>query len=332
VTPAAVNWKKRVFVTGAGGFIGSHLVEELIRRGATVRAFVRYNSRGEWGLLDKLAPEVRRDIEVIAGDLRDPDAVRRALSTSEIVFHLAALVGIPYSFVHPREVVETNVLGTMNVMTAALESGVERVVHTSTSEVYGTAQAVPMTEEHPIRPQSPYAASKVGADLLAASFRRSFDLPLVTARPFNAYGPRQSARAVIPTIIVQALTGDRVELGAVTPTRDFTYVEDTVDGFLRLAGAQPNDEVIHLGSGFEISIGDLAAKVVEVIGKPVELVSVEERKRPGSSEVERLFCDASKARSLLGWAPRVPLEKGLARTISWVEGHLGDYKAELYAV
>lgn len=322
----------RVLVTGAGGFAGSHLVEALVARGAAVRAFVRYNSRGDWGHLDTLAPEVRREIEVIAGDLRDADAVRRAMQPAEIVFHLAALVGIPYSFVHPREVVETNVLGTMNVLVAALDVGVERVVHLSTSEVYGTAREVPMPEAHPLNPQSPYAATKVGADMLAMSYRRAFDLPVAIARPFNIYGPRQSARAVIPAVATQALSGDRVEIGSGTPTRDFTFVTDTVEGLIRLAGAEPPDGPVHIGSGKEIAIGELARRIVELVGRDVEVVSVAERIRPNESEVERLFCDASRAAALLGWQPTVSLTEGLRRTLAWIEAHLEDYKTELYAV
>lgn len=322
----------KVLVTGAGGFAGSHLVEALVRRGASVRAFVRYNSRGDWGHLETLADDVRREIEVIAGDLRDADAVRRAMQPAQAVFHLAALVGIPYSFVHPREVVETNVLGTLNVLVAALDVGVERLVHLSTSEVYGTAREVPMPESHPLNPQSPYAATKVGADMLAASYRRSFDLPVAIARPFNIYGPRQSARAVIPAVATQALSGDRVEIGAETPTRDFTFVTDTVEGLLRLAQVEPPDGPVHIGSGKEISIGDLARRIVEIVGRDVDVVPVAERLRPGESEVERLYCDASRARELLGWEPTVSLTDGLRRTVAWIESHLEQYKAELYAV
>lgn len=330
---AALGAGTRVMVTGAGGFVGSHLVEALVERGAKVAAFVRYNSRSDWGLLDALPAPVRDALEVTGGDLRDQDAVRRAMKGADVVFHLAALVGIPYSFVHPREVVETNVLGTLNVLQAALEHGVRRIVHTSTSEVYGTAQSVPMREDHPLRPQSPYAASKVGADQLALSFRRTFGLPVAVVRPFNIYGPRQSARAIIPTIAVQAFTRDRVEIGSPHPTRDLTFVGDTVEGFLRVAAAaEPHEDVLHLGSNFEVSVADLAARIVHAVGRKVEVVSVPERIRPGESEVERLYCDATRARDLLGWTPRVTLDDGLARTVGWIGEHLEGYKGGIYAV
>jgi dTDP-glucose 4,6-dehydratase len=326
---------RRVLVTGAGGFVGSHLVEKLLARGDSVRAFVRYNSRGDWGMLEELSSEQRREIEVVTGDVRDGDAVRKTAEGVEIIFHLAALVGIPYSYVHPREVVESNVIGTLNVMTAAMEAGVGRVVHTSTSEVYGTAESVPMSEEHRLHPQSPYAATKVGADMLASSYHRSFGLPVVTARPFNVYGPRQSARAVIPTIAVQALSADRVEIGSPTPTRDLTFVADTAAGLMRLAEAEGEGllgEVIHIGSGFEVSVGELAEKIVALSGREVAVVSVPERVRPAASEVERLFCDASRAHKLMGWRPTVSLDEGLGCTVEWIKDHLDRYKAELYAV
>jgi NAD dependent epimerase/dehydratase len=323
----------RVLVTGAGGFVGSHLVEELVSRGATVRAFVRYNSRSDWGLIEELPAAARDAVEVVAGDLRDEHAVRNATREAAAVFHLAALVGIPYSFVHPREVVETNVLGTLNVLQAALEHGVGRMVHLSTSEVYGTAREAPMKESHPLHPQSPYAASKVGADQLAASFRRTFGLSVAIARPFNIYGPRQSARAIIPAIAVQAMTRDRVEIGSPHPTRDLTYVTDTVAGLIRLAEvAGVPDEVIHLGSNFEIAIGELAAKIVAATGRKVDVVSVPERIRPAESEVERLWADSTRARDLLGWSPRVPLDEGLARTVRWIADNLERYKSGIYAV
>jgi len=328
-----MNWKTRVLVTGAGGFVGSHLVEALVRRGASVAAFVRYNSRSDWGLLDDLPETTRAALTVVAGDLRDEDAVRRAAAGAEVIFHLGALVGIPYSYVHPREVVDTNVVGTLNVLQAALEHGARRLVHTSTSEVYGTAQSVPMTEAHPLRPQSPYAATKVGADQLAASYRRAFGLPVVVVRPFNVYGPRQSARAIIPSIAVQAFTRDRVEIGSPHPTRDLTFVEDTVAGFIRAAEVtEAPDDPLHLGSNFEISVGELARKIVAAVGREVEVVSVSERVRPRDSEVERLYCDATRARDLLGWSPTVTLDDGLARTVRWIGAHLERYKSALYAV
>ena len=324
---------RRVLITGAGGFIGSHLTESLVRAGAQVRALVHYNSRNDWGLLQALDPEVAAGIDVVPGDLRDPEAVRAAVQDREVVFHLGALIAIPYSYKHPVDVVQANVLGTLNILVAARAAGVARLVHTSTSEVYGTARYAPIDEEHPLQGQSPYAASKIGADKLAESYYRSFDLPVVTLRPFNTYGPRQSARAVIPTIIAQALTGDVVRLGALTPTRDLTYVEDTVDGFLR-AGSMPDVEgqTINLGTGQEIAVGALAERILALIGKPVRLETTAERLRPEKSEVLRLIADNRKAAALLDWRPRTSLDEGLARTIAWMRAELHRYKAGIYNV
>ncbi len=322
---------RRVLVTGAGGFIGSHLSEALVRAGATVRALVHYNARNDWGLLQTLPPDVGAAVEVLTGDLKDPDAVRTAAADCECLFHLGALIAIPYSYIHPTDVVQTNVLGTLHVLNAARAAGVARVIHTSTSEVYGTARYAPIDEEHPLQAQSPYAAGKIGADKLAESYYRAFDLPVVTVRPFNTYGPRQSARAVIPTIISQALTGPVVRLGATTPTRDLTYVSDTVAGFLaagQTAGIE--GETLNLGSGTEITIGALAERIIALIGRPVALETDPARLRPAASEVLRLISDNHKAAARLGWQPTVSLDDGLERTITWMREELHRYKPALY--
>ncbi len=318
-------------VTGAGGFIGSHLVETLVASGAQVRAFVRYNSRGDWGLLSMLPADRLRQVEVIAGDLRDPAAVGAALQGVTHVFHLAALIAIPYSYLHPGEVVETNVIGTLNVLQAARQAGLERLVHTSTSEVYGTALRVPIDENHPLQGQSPYSASKIGADKLAESFYRAFDLPVVTVRPFNTYGPRQSARAVIPTIITQALSGDVIRLGNLEARRDLTYVTDTVAGFLRAAETPGIEgQTFNLGTGTEIRIRDLAREIVALIGREIEIQVDPARLRPEKSEVQRLISDNRRAQEVLGWVPQVPLREGLAHTIEWIAAHLDHYRPQSY--
>jgi len=330
-----VQWNsKSILITGAGGFIGSHLVEELVERGARVRAFVRYNSRGDWGLLRLLSKQKLNVIEIISGDLRDYDAVRHSAQGTNIIFHLGSLIAIPYSYVHPRETIETNVMATLNVMTAARDVGVERVIHTSTSEVYGTARYVPINEDHPLQGQSPYSASKIGADMIAQSFNRSFDLPVVTIRPFNTFGPRQSARAVIPTIITQALSPvPQVSIGSTHPTRDYTYVNDTVNGFIKAAGASGViGETINIGSGFEISIGDIAKKILEITGVKKPISQDLKRTRPIKSEVERLLCDNTKAKRLLGWEPGISFEEGLRKTIQWISANKELYKADLYNV
>jgi NAD dependent epimerase/dehydratase len=324
---------RKVLVTGAGGFIGSHLAEHLTREGAEVRAFVRYTSRGEHGWLEQVTPDAAAAIEVFRGDLANPEAVLSALGGRDTVFHLGALIPIPYSYRHPREFVTANVEGTLNVLEAARREEPARIVHTSTSEVYGTAQNVPIDEQHPLHPQSPYAASKVGADQLALSFQRSFGTPVVIARPFNTYGPRQSARAVIPTIITQALARDVIELGATSPTRDFLYVEDTVTGIARCAEAEGVDgEVINLGTGTEASIAEVAARVLRMLDREVPVELDEERLRPADSEVERLVADTTKARELLGWEPSVDLDEGLRRTIEWLTRSLDAYKTSIYNV
>jgi NAD dependent epimerase/dehydratase len=324
---------RQVLVTGAGGFIGSHLAETLARAGAKVRAFVRYNSRGDHGWLELTDPELADAIEVFRGDLANPEAVAGALEGCEVVFHLGALIPIPYSYRHPREFVTANVVGTLNLLEAARRSELRRVVQTSTSEVYGTAQSVPIDEEHPLHPQSPYAASKVGSDQLALSFQRSFGTPVVVARPFNTFGPRQSARAVIPTIVTQALARDVVELGSTSPTRDFLYVEDTALGLMACGAADGVEgEVINLGSGAEISIGDLADRILGLLGREVPVVQDEERLRPPDSEVDRLLASTEKAKRLLGWEPAVDLDEGLRRTIEWLTGSLDAYKTSIYNV
>lgn len=324
---------KKVLVTGAGGFIASHLVERLVAEGAKVRAFVRYNSRGDSGLLRMLPIEVFSQLEVIAGDLRDVEAVREAMKDVDTVFHLGALIAIPYSYVHPREVVETNVMGTLNVLMSARELGTRRVIHTSTSEVYGTARHVPIDENHPLQGQSPYSASKIGADKIAESFYRSFNVPVVTIRPFNTYGPRQSARAVIPTIISQALTRDEVKLGSLDPSRDFTFVADTVEGFLRVASADNVlGEEINLGNDNTIRIGDLVEKILGILGKTPKVITDSQRVRPDKSEVMKLWASNQKAKDLIGWEPRVSLDEGLLRTIEWISAHLELYQPDQYTV
>lgn len=322
---------KPVLVTGAGGFIGSHLTERLAAEGARVRAFVRYNSRADAGLLAWIAPELRARIEIIGGDLRDEDAIRKAVQGCAVVLHLGALISIPYSYHHPVEVVQTNVLGTLHVLNACREAGVERVVHTSTSEVYGTARQVPMTEAHPLQGQSPYSASKIGADKLAESFHCAFGLPVVTLRPFNTYGPRQSARAVIPAVITQALTQPVIRVGNTHTTRDFTFVDDTVNGFL-LAAQTPGIEgkTIHLGTGTEIRIADLVEKIVSKVNRAVEIQVEAQRLRPQASEVYRLLSDNAQARHVLGWQPRTGLDEGLDQTIAWIRQHLDRYRLGIY--
>jgi NAD dependent epimerase/dehydratase len=327
-----MNWnKKSVLVTGAGGFIGSHLTEHLVELGADVKAFVRYNSRNDWGLLELLPQQILDKIEVIMGDLKDADVIRHAAKEVDVIFHLGSLIAIPYSYTHPRETIETNVMGALNVLTAAKENSIEKIVHTSTSEAYGTARYVPIDENHPLQGQSPYSASKIGADKIAESFYRSFELPIAIIRPFNTYGPRQSARAVIPTIITQALMKEKIFLGSLHPTRDYTYVGDLVEGFVKVAESPKSvGEVINIGSNFEISIGDLVNKIISLTGKNVEIVADPARVRPQDSEVERLWCDNTKAKGLLGWEPKTSLDEGLKRTIEWISDNINLYKPELY--
>jgi len=329
---------KTLLITGADGFIGSHLTEALVRQGYNVRAFVLYNSFNSWGWLDHCAPDIKGQFEVFAGDIRDPHGVKEAMKGCDVVLHLAALIAIPYSYHSPDTYVDTNVKGTLNVLQAARELGVKRVVHTSTSEVYGTARFVPITEEHPLQGQSPYSATKIASDQLAFSFYTSFGLPVVIARPFNTYGPRQSARAVIPTIITQIANGKRqIKLGAVSPTRDFNFVHDTVAGFIAAMNSnQGLGEVVNFGSNFEISIGDTAQLIAEVMNTDIEIITDENRLRPENSEVERLWADNSKAGRLFGWQPSYGgiegFKRGLAETAEWFINpkNLASYKSDIY--
>ena len=324
---------KKTLVTGAGGFIGSHLTEALVRMGSNVKVFVRYNSRGDLGLLERLPGEIKQEIEVFAGDLKDPEALRRPAKGCELVFHLGSLIAIPYSYINPMDFVQTNIVGTANLLNACIGNNVEKMVHTSTSEVYGTAIYCPMDEKHPLQAQSPYSATKIAADKMAESYHRSFGLPVAIARPFNTYGPWQSARAIIPTIILQALGGDnKIMLGSVHPTRDLTFVEDTVNGLIEVAKSQHSiGEVVNIGSGQEISIEDLVQTILAIIGVEVEIHRDERRVRPEKSEVERLLCDNAKAKKLLGWEPRIKLKEGLRRTIDWFQSHVSEYKTT-YAI
>jgi len=330
----------KILLTGADGFIGSHLTEALVRKGYKVRAFVLYNSFNSWGWLDKCGPEVKGKFEVFSGDIRDPHGVKEAMKGCDVVLHLAALIAIPYSYHSPDTYVDTNIKGTLNVLQAARELGVRRIVHTSTSEVYGTARFVPITEEHPLQGQSPYSASKIGADQLAFSFYASFKLPVVIARPFNTYGPRQSARAVIPTIITQIAAGQRqIKLGAISPTRDFNYVQDTVAGFIAAMNSDKGlGEVVNFGSNFEISIGDTARLISEVMNSEIDIITDEERLRPENSEVERLWADNAKAHQLFGWQPsyggREGFKRGLAETAQWFMNpvNLASYKSDIYNI
>ena len=325
-----MDWTgKRVLVTGAGGFIGSHLTERLLELGAVPRALVHYRGDGSWGWLEHSS--CKEQIEVIAADIRDRDGVRQAMQDVEIVFHLAALIAIPYSYEVPASFIEANVNGTLNVLQAAREHGVQRMVHTSTSEVYGTARYVPIDEAHPLQAQSPYAASKIGADKLVESFALSYGFPVVTVRPFNTFGPRQSARAIIPTIMTQCLTNHVVRVGNVTPSRDMNYVSDTVEGFVRAAASPAAvGKTINLGSGRETTIEDLVRMIAELAGKPVAIEVDEARARPAGSEVERLVASSTVARELLGWEPSVSLEEGLQATFAWVQEHLDVYRPGVY--
>jgi len=330
----------KILITGADGFIGSHLTEELVKRGHDVRAFVLYNSFNSWGWLDHVPKEVRDNLDVFTGDIRDPNGVRKAMEGCDLVFHLAALIAIPYSYHSPDTYVDTNIKGTLNVLQAARDLNVSRVVHTSTSEVYGTARFVPITEEHPVLGQSPYSATKIAADQMAYSFYASFETPVCIIRPFNTYGPRQSARAVIPTIITQIANGARrLKLGAIHPTRDFNYVMDTVRGFLAVAESDAAiGQVINIGSNYEISVGDSVKMIAEIMEVEVEIETDDVRLRPSASEVERLWADNSKALKLCGWAPeygeREGFQRGLSETIDWFVDpiNLARYKSGIYNV
>jgi len=323
---------KNILITGAGGFIGSHLTELLVQRGYNVKAFVHYNSLNRWGWLENSA--IKNDIQVITGDIRDFDSVYSAMKNCDSVFHLAALIGIPYSYVSPQAYIKTNIEGTYNILQSSKELGLSNIMITSTSETYGTAQYVPIDEIHPMIGQSPYSATKIGADHLALSYFRSFDLPVKIVRPFNTYGPRQSARAIIPTVISQILSGKKqLNLGNLTPTRDLTYVEDTANGFLEIAKSdQLFGEITNIGMSNEISVGDLVKKISILIGIEVEINSDEQRVRPGKSEVERLFCDNSKIKSKINWVPKYDLDSGLKETIKWIKNNLIYFKTDLYNV
>ena len=324
---------RRAVVTGAGGFIGSHLVAELVEGGAQVRALVRYTSRGDRGNLRYLDERILEEVEVVLGDLRDPESVTEAVRGSELVFNLAAQIAIPYSYVNPRDFVETNVVGTLNVLQACRAMEIPRLVQTSTSEVYGTAQSVPITEEHPFAAQSPYAASKVASDQLALSFHRSFSLPVTVLRPFNTFGPRQSARAVIPAIIVQALRGGVIKLGSLDPRRDLTYVTDCARGFTAVAESDAAvGQTLQLGTGVDISIGDLVEAVGSVLGRELEVEQDPDRVRPEASEVMRLLSSPARMTDLTGWRPEVTLSEGLEQTISWIEAHPEAHPLEGYVI
>lgn len=329
-----MNWKnKKVLVTGAGGFIGSHLTEQLVNHGATVRAFLRYNSRSFEGFISTLAESIKNKIELFYGEVRELETIREAMKGVDVVFNLAALVGIPYSYQHPHEVFETNTMGILNIVSVAREQGIEKIVHTSTSEVYGSAIYVPIDEKHPLQPQSPYSASKIGADALALSFFHSFNLPVSIIRPFNSYGPRQSERAVIPTIIIQALMKNEVSLGNLETTRDFTFVEDTARGFIKIAESDKSiGEVINIGSGKDISIGELCKKIAGFVGKQVEIKNDSNRMRPEKSEVKRLRASIQKAKELTGWEPQIPLDDGLKRTIDYIKANKHLYDPNKYVV
>ncbi len=325
---------KKVLITGADGFIGSHLTEMLVKQGAKVTALSQYNSFNNWGWLEDV--DCKNDIEVLCGDVRDAHYVKKITKNIDVIFHLAALIAIPYSYVAPDSYIDTNIKGTLNICQASLENGVQKIINTSTSEVYGTAQYVPIDEKHPLQPQSPYSATKIGADAIAESFYRAFNLPLCIARPFNTYGPRQSARAVIPTIITQIANGKKqIELGDVTPTRDFNYVKDTCRGFIELAKSENSiGQIVNIGSNYEISVGDTLNLIKKIMNSDVEFVTDEQRIRPEKSEVNRLWCDNTKINELCGFKPEYSIEKGLTETIEWFKNpeNLKKYKADIYNV
>ena len=324
----------RTLVTGADGFIGSHLVEVLVKRGTNVRAFVYYNSFNTWGWIDTLPEDILGEVEIFPGDIRDAGRVGEAIKGCDNVFHLASLIAIPYSYHAPESYVQTNVGGALNILKACKSQGVDRLIHTSTSEVYGTAQYVPIDEQHPLQGQSPYSASKIGADMLAESYHRSFGLPVITVRPFNTYGPRQSSRAVIPTIISQIASGaETIRLGSLSPTRDFNFVSDTAEGFIACAESPETvGSVVNIGSGREISIGDLAELIMTIMNRRVKIITAEDRLRPEKSEVNRLLCNAGLARELTGWKPIYSLEDGLKLTAEWIAENLDSFRTDRYVV
>ncbi|MBN1787186.1 MAG: SDR family NAD(P)-dependent oxidoreductase [Sedimentisphaerales bacterium] len=325
---------KKVLVTGAGGFIGSHLVEALLKKGADVRAFVKYNGRGDWGMLSDLPAESQKSLDVVMGNICDPFFVRKAVQGCDYVFHLAALIGIPYSYVAPNDYVVTNVQGTVNVLQACRDEQTPRMIHTSTSETYGTAQYVPIDEKHPLQGQSPYSASKIGADKMAESYYNSFELPVVIVRPFNTFGPRQSARAFIPTVITQALTRNKVKMGSLEPIRDMTFVRDTAEGFITVGLCdEVIGQVVNLGIGRGESIGTMAKIILKLLGKSeADIEQDPARVRPVNSEVMRLVSNNEKARKICGWEPQYTLEQGLEETIEWIKKNLHNYRPDIYAV
>lgn len=335
-----MSTNKKILITGADGFIGSHLTEELIRQGYDVRAFIYYNSFNSWGWLDSTPTEIKKNLDVFAGDIRDPHGVKEAMKGCTHVLNLAALIAIPYSYHSPDTYVDTNIKGTLNVVQAARELNIEKVVHTSTSEVYGTAQYVPIDENHPLQGQSPYSATKIAADQMALSFHKSFDTPVSIIRPFNTYGPRQSARAVIPTIIGQLTAGNTtIKLGAISPTRDFNYVMDTVNGFISVMNNEKSiGEIINIGSNYEVSIGETAEMIADIMNVNLTIETDEQRLRPGKSEVERLWADNQKAKDLLGWTPeyggKEGFRRGLKETIEWFTNpqNLASYKTDVYNI
>jgi len=328
------NWQnKKVVITGSEGFIGSHLTEKLVKLGAKVTALVLYNSFNTYGWIDTLKTEIRDNIKIFVGDIRDESSVRKALKDQDIIFHLAALIAIPYSYYAPRSYFETNVLGTLNIMQSARESDCNKVVHTSTSEVYGTAIYTPIDENHPLQGQSPYSASKIGADKVAESYYKSFDVPITIIRPFNTYGPRQSARAVIPTIITQALSRNKIELGNISTVRDMSYVEDVVQGFIKVAQSEKSvGEVINIGSGKGLTIKEIADTVIKLLNKNIKISLDKERLRPEKSEVGVLICDYRKAEKLINWIPKYNIEEGLVKTITWIKDNLRYFKPDIYNI
>jgi NAD dependent epimerase/dehydratase len=329
-----MDWaNKKVLITGAEGFIGSHLTERLVALGAEVKALVMYNSFNTWGWIDTFRPGEKNKLHIICADIREADLLKSTLKDIDIVFHLAALIAIPYSYASPSSYIKTNIEGTLNLLQAARDHGVEKFLHTSTSEVYGTALYIPIDEKHPLQGQSPYSASKIGADMIAESFHRSFDLPVTTVRPFNTYGPRQSLRAIIPTLIVEMLSNNKIQLGSLHPIRDFTYVSDTVEGFLKTAETDDiNGEVINIGSAQGISIGKLAEKLMKMMNKKITIESEEKRVRPPQSEVNQLICNNNKAKKLIDWQPKMSLDEGLEKTINWFKANAGEYKSEIYNI
>ncbi len=330
-----MNWQgKKVLVTGAEGFIGSHLTERLVELGADVTAMAQYNSFNNWGWIDTFDKSVKESIKVVTGDIREYDGMKRIIKGQEVVFHLAALIAIPYSYLSPMAYVRTNVEGTTNVLEACREYGVEKIVHTSTSETYGTALYVPIDEKHPMQGQSPYSASKIGADKMAESYYKSFNMPIATIRPFNTYGPRQSARAVIPTIISQILAGKtEIKLGSLTPTRDFNFVLDTAEAFIKIAESEKTiGEVINVGSNHEITIGETVKKIISIIGKDVKIICDDERLRPENSEVNRLWADNTKIKELTLWKPNYTIDRGLEVTVDWIKDNMQYFKTDIYNV